>query len=684
MEYDRRFMFRGGQGSDSAQLHVGRAPGKQTLTGQLPAQLARVPDTTSSGTADERLGDAAVAVQIAQTGSGHPLPEGLRAQFESSLGTELGHVRIHTGGASADAAEAVSARAYATGSDIHFGQGQYDPGSKEGQRLIAHEVAHTVQQGGGSGLQRKGTDEKVDVSQPGDSHEVEADHAADAMLSGRSAKVSPATGIARQLIQRDPLPDTLRNAQSEMTNNMNLAFNFGANRVEDTQGQMRTSTLGQNAQQQGSANDLQRLCEEFDAIRPLYQAWINGNVSATAIAQSAHINPLNPQAYADAVGRLGSELRNMATDNSPRSRAAQQMRQLLQGSSASSIHAATAQLRSSLTKLQNAKRSAEMLRNELEQARLAREVQADQAKLHQIDETIHTIATVITTTATLIAGLTGAMGAASSSLSGAQLGVETFGGATEGQVVTGGGANSISSGAGRVASSGNIIESALHFADFTGQIGTINGHISRLNSQIGNLASINSHLHALNVGGDLAGAQADYERAIHEAENANANFFNAMNQAGRTYDQEGLTAAQAEQRHEALPRAGEQFSMEAILSMHAALQSRGSARSAFGTALAGCSHVRNARSIADRSLVTNISAPMGEYGVLTRLNIDDTNSGTGIQPSFQTRQDAEDLRRTADGIVQIIHSYEQLNDPQAGVENAWREMIGNQTHGTIH
>ncbi|MBA3502134.1 MAG: DUF4157 domain-containing protein, partial [Deltaproteobacteria bacterium] len=120
------------------------------------------------------------AVDAAASSSGSSLPTSLQRKFESSLGTDLSSVRVHTGGASEAATNAVGARAYAVGQDIHFGAGSYDPSSQAGQHLIAHEVAHTVQQRGGSPTRQN----KLEVSTPFDATEHEADRAADAMVHG--------------------------------------------------------------------------------------------------------------------------------------------------------------------------------------------------------------------------------------------------------------------------------------------------------------------------------------------------------------------------------------------------------------------------------------------------------------------------------------------------------------------
>ena len=120
------------------------------------------------------------AVARASGSSGGSLPGTVMRKFESSLGADLSGVRVHTGGESQAAAGAVGAKAYTVGQDIHFGAGQYDPSSGAGEHLLAHEVAHTVQQQGGTPTRQN----KLAVSTPFDAAEHEADSAADAMVAG--------------------------------------------------------------------------------------------------------------------------------------------------------------------------------------------------------------------------------------------------------------------------------------------------------------------------------------------------------------------------------------------------------------------------------------------------------------------------------------------------------------------
>jgi hypothetical protein len=80
-------------------------------------------------------------------GGGHPLPESTREYFEPRFGRDLNQVRIHSGSRANAAAEGVSARAFTLGNDVVFGDGHYAPGTSSGTRLLAHELAHVVQQG---------------------------------------------------------------------------------------------------------------------------------------------------------------------------------------------------------------------------------------------------------------------------------------------------------------------------------------------------------------------------------------------------------------------------------------------------------------------------------------------------------------------------------------------------------
>ncbi len=81
---------------------------------------------------------------------GDPLAPEARAAMEPRFGHDFGQVRVHTDARAAESAQGMRARAYTVGPDIIFGTGQYAPTTNEGQRLLAHELTHVVQQTGGA------------------------------------------------------------------------------------------------------------------------------------------------------------------------------------------------------------------------------------------------------------------------------------------------------------------------------------------------------------------------------------------------------------------------------------------------------------------------------------------------------------------------------------------------------
>lgn len=93
--------------------------------------------------------DAQTSSAINSLGSGTPLPATERAFFEPRFGRDLSSVRIHTGGTADTAASAINARAFSLGNSIAFAKGEYQPGKQSGRSLMAHEITHTLQGGGG-------------------------------------------------------------------------------------------------------------------------------------------------------------------------------------------------------------------------------------------------------------------------------------------------------------------------------------------------------------------------------------------------------------------------------------------------------------------------------------------------------------------------------------------------------
>ncbi len=209
------YLERGDAQSEFAPL----LPSAQALFAAHPAPAARptqakaspkaaAPIRRAAETASSPMGDASSAVARAvEQSPGAPLAAGSRSKLESSYGADLGGVRVHTDTVASDAARSVSARAFTTGQDVFFRAGQYSPGTAAGEKLLAHEVAHTVQQGsGGTAVARQADSSSLQISEPGDRVEREAEAAAERAVRGQPAALHSATADISRLAENPPAP----------------------------------------------------------------------------------------------------------------------------------------------------------------------------------------------------------------------------------------------------------------------------------------------------------------------------------------------------------------------------------------------------------------------------------------------------------------------------------------------
>lgn len=82
----------------------------------------------------------------ASKGHGEKMDDDMRFEMEDYLGADLSDVNIHTGSGAEKMSNDINAKAFAHGQDIYFNNGNYDPASEEGKKLLAHELTHTQQQ----------------------------------------------------------------------------------------------------------------------------------------------------------------------------------------------------------------------------------------------------------------------------------------------------------------------------------------------------------------------------------------------------------------------------------------------------------------------------------------------------------------------------------------------------------
>ncbi len=133
-----------------------------------------------------------------------PLETAVRGDMEHALDAELGGVRIHADEAASHAANRLGARAYTRQQEIYFAREEYRPDTLEGRELLAHELAHTVQQGKtrGEAAGRKCL-------------EAEAELTADAVRGGAPKAVrlrAPAGGIQKQEKAKPSAPSVQKHA----------------------------------------------------------------------------------------------------------------------------------------------------------------------------------------------------------------------------------------------------------------------------------------------------------------------------------------------------------------------------------------------------------------------------------------------------------------------------------------
>lgn len=109
---------------------------------QMAVQLARK-DAAQKKTSD----NGSIETQVnSSKGKGSRLPISIQSEMESGIGADFSDVRVHKDTSAAEMSQDLGARAFTRGNDIYFNQGEYNPESKEGKHLLAHELTHTAQQ----------------------------------------------------------------------------------------------------------------------------------------------------------------------------------------------------------------------------------------------------------------------------------------------------------------------------------------------------------------------------------------------------------------------------------------------------------------------------------------------------------------------------------------------------------
>lgn len=226
-----------GSTAKSSQPTTRRKPEPGPDPTRKPTGSPSVPRYLTGEVAPEAKPSAAPAARPAeQLGPSVPLPPEAAARYSQAYGQDLSGVRVHP---ESPAPGALGARALATGNDIAFARGEYQPATPAGQAVLGHELAHVVQQSRGQkGVQGKGLSE--------DSYEQEADAAASAASSGSEAPdLSPLSAPAVQLLKAPASAPASPGAASKPKNAPGKA---GKGEVDLSQGTLNPEGLSLDAQ----------------------------------------------------------------------------------------------------------------------------------------------------------------------------------------------------------------------------------------------------------------------------------------------------------------------------------------------------------------------------------------------------------------------------------------------------
>lgn len=180
-------------GTGSTRSSQLRAPSRPAAS--LAGNQAVQRELSSAGSGDGARGIDAVA---AGASGGEPLEPATRKVMESRFGHDFGSVRVHANAWAARTAAEMNARAFTVGSHIVFGSSAYAPNTPRGRHLLAHELAHVVQQAGAPA----GNDD-LQRGRVGDKFEHEAGAAARAVLHGERPSVTPAPNTAPGFQKQD-------------------------------------------------------------------------------------------------------------------------------------------------------------------------------------------------------------------------------------------------------------------------------------------------------------------------------------------------------------------------------------------------------------------------------------------------------------------------------------------------
>lgn len=168
------------------------------------------------------LGRAPAQVNKVLNSSGHMLDASVRNFMEPRFGYDFSKVRVHSDPAAMRSARSIDAKAYTSGNHIVFGQGQYQPDTEKGKRLLAHELTHVMQQEGKSNLPIQRT---IEFRPPGRGEATAFDRAGEIVARLNRLSLAVSYSIAadgRTLNYRIIFPQRIDNFDQQMMDFIDL------------------------------------------------------------------------------------------------------------------------------------------------------------------------------------------------------------------------------------------------------------------------------------------------------------------------------------------------------------------------------------------------------------------------------------------------------------------------------
>lgn len=215
---------------------------KVTRTGQkdhdlfFKPQISQASAEAMSGT-NQQVPDYLESSLKANSQSGNTLPEEVRTSMESKLGFDFSSVKIHKNMEAKEASDSLNANAFTYGNHIYFNSSKYNPGSREGQELLAHELTHVVQQNA-SPIGEIQRDEDETISP--DPEEEESEFEFDYDLLPPSLQFS----LGQWMLEADTSRVALQFTQGLMRTR--FGYNYGGNLTLGTRTPSMSTELGFN------------------------------------------------------------------------------------------------------------------------------------------------------------------------------------------------------------------------------------------------------------------------------------------------------------------------------------------------------------------------------------------------------------------------------------------------------